>query len=551
MQPSRIAIAVVASVALSLTFASPAYALFSSIGIVSGGTVDAVSLSAVEEASATLTEGLAEVAWETPQQRSDIDPAYLVTRTLDGVATQLVPTVGTPASGQTGFSEDLSTPAAISDTEIVSVSNGAYHSCAVSAQGAAMCWGNNSFGQLGSPRAVSHDSTPLAVTLPSSAGEMRAISISAGDRSSCGVFRAADPLASQDGQVYCWGYRFFGITHPDSSSPPARISGVLAGKNVTAVSAGGSSSCALAEGIAYCWDHQGSVNGGWDTRSPVAVGGALTGKSVSKVSAGFTHACATTTDGEAYCWGNGADGRLGVGTTSNSHTPLLVGDLQGKFASDISAGEQHTCAIASNDAYCWGLAEMGQLGNGVAVPPAGLSPELVPLGGRAATQVSAGVWHSCAIVEETSGSIPVCWGARWEAPYSPPGTVGELFPGAAPARTEPRTPEALLSVRPSALSVGFANTCTLDSGSLHCWGLNWWQYDNQFIPSGFPGFSMPFPAAPIKAGPLLTHSCSSGWLNKTADATLCAPGPTLALSYEVSYSKRDWASPGVTAVAQP
>ena len=75
-------------------------------------------------------------------------------------------------------------------------------------------------------------------------------------------------------------------------------------------------------------------------------------------SASFYHSCAIVLNGRAYCWGSGNSGKLGNGSTASSRVPVAVntsGVLAGKTIKQISAGENHTCAIASdNRAYCWG-----------------------------------------------------------------------------------------------------------------------------------------------------------------------------------------------------
>src|SRR5690606_1462446 len=141
----------------------------------------------------------------------------------------------------------------------------------------------------------------------------------------------------------------------DSSIPVAvYASGVLSGKTVTDISVGDQYSCAVANGAAYCWGQNtsGSLGNNSTTTSyvPVAVytGGALSGKTVTAVSAGLSHSCAVA-NGAAYCWGANIYGQLGIGATTASSVPVAVntsGVLNGKTVTAISAGQTHTCAIA-------------------------------------------------------------------------------------------------------------------------------------------------------------------------------------------------------------
>ena len=108
---------------------------------------------------------------------------------------------------------------------------------------------------------------------------------------------------------------------------------------------------------------------------PVAVdmSGALAGKAVTAVTAGGYYTCAVA-DGKAYCWGYNDSGQLGDNSINDSPVPVAVdtsGALAGETVTAISAGRSHTCAVADGKAYCWGYNGSGQLGDGSHQPLGG------------------------------------------------------------------------------------------------------------------------------------------------------------------------------------
>ena len=223
------------------------------------------------------------------------------------------------------------------------------------------------------------------------------------------------------GRAAAWGensYGQLGNSSTTGSSMPVNIGVPLADKTVTAISAGGLHSCAVADGKAYCWGWNNSAQLGnnslADSTVPVAVNtdGPLAGKTVTAISAGRYHTCVVA-DGTAHCWGSNAYGQLGNNSTTNSTVPVAVkadsGPLAGKTVTAITAGDLHTCVVADGKAFCWGRNGAGQLGNssttGSQVPVA-VKADSGPLAGRTVTAISAGYGHSCVVAEGRAS----CWG---------------------------------------------------------------------------------------------------------------------------------------------
>jgi alpha-tubulin suppressor-like RCC1 family protein len=183
------------------------------------------------------------------------------------------------------------------------------------------------------------------------------------------------------------------------------------------------------------------------------------GLTFSSVAAGVMHTCGITSGG-AYCWGNNYNGRLGAptGTLALDSVPVLVsGGLN--FAS-ISAGANQSCGVTtSHSAYCWGINDNGELGNGTTAPS--LAPGPVN-GALSFTSISAGFGHTCGV---TTDHAVYCWGAN---------DSGQVGNG---TRTRSLTP-ALVSGSGTTLLVasvaaGGGFTCGLTTGNaVYCWGDN-------------------------------------------------------------------------------
>ena len=87
--------------------------------------------------------------------------------------------------------------------------------------------------------------------------------------------------------------------------------------------------------------------------------------------AGAYHTCAILDNGSVRCWGYSGEGQLGYGNTDtvgDDETPASVGPVNlgpGRTAKAISAGDYHTCAILDNGSVrCWGYGRAGRLGYG-------------------------------------------------------------------------------------------------------------------------------------------------------------------------------------------
>ena len=291
---------------------------------------------------------------------------------------------------------------ALAGKTVVAIAAGAYHSLALASDGTVYAWGNNASGELGNNTTTSN-TVPVAVNMLSGTSALAGksvIGIAAGGYHSLAL--------ASDGTVYAWGYNADGELGANStvdSHAPVAVNTVigssgLAGKSVTAISAGRNHGLALAsDGTVYSWGYNayGALGNNSTVNSlvPVAVSiasgtSALAGKTVTAISAGGWHSLALASDGTVCAWGNNGNGEIGNNTKLNSMVPMAVNTvsgtsaLAGKTVTAISGGLYHSMALASDGtAYAWGSNYNGQLGNN------STNESLVPVGVNSGLAISA------------------------------------------------------------------------------------------------------------------------------------------------------------------
>ncbi len=304
---------------------------------------------------------------------------------------------------------------------VSAISVGATHTCALTAAAGVKCWGDNSLLQLGLGRLNDiFSNIPLDVL-----NLTDVVSVSAGGFHTCAL--------TKTGGVKCWGHNAYGQLGDGNLEPrntPVDVldaTGEAALSNVSAISAGLSHTCVLTTvGGVQCWGRNtfgqlGDGNSGTYSPNPVQVSGLESG--VSAISAAESHTCALLTTGGVKCWGGNSNGQLGVGTTTNSATPVDVlvepeGSALGEVSA-ISAGYLHTCVLTNaSGVMCWGGNSHGQLG----VDPGlySTTPLLVSGLEYGLSAISAGENHTCAV---TSASGVKCLGSNSH------GQLGDNNPG--------------------------------------------------------------------------------------------------------------------------
>jgi alpha-tubulin suppressor-like RCC1 family protein len=246
--------------------------------------------------------------------------------------------------------------------DAVQVACGAAHCCALRRSGGgAVCWGDNSHGQLGEG-STTPSPTPVPVT-SSDAFEQ----IAANDDHTCAI-RASDKA------VFCWGSGAYGKTGNASGVDdvvPHRV-GSLVG--ASSVMAGQDHNCAvLANGHVSCWGRGGRLGYGDDIADyavPVTVLGS-DGTPLANVKGGFAagraHSCVTLLSGLVQCWGDNASGQLGNASTAPALLATPTYDILD--AVQVVASADHSCALrAEGSLLCWGDGAHSKLGNGAIAP---------------------------------------------------------------------------------------------------------------------------------------------------------------------------------------
>ena len=177
---------------------------------------------------------------------------------------------------------------------------GEFHTCGITSDGTAHCWGHNRNGQSDVPDGVTFTT------------------LTAGGYHTCGI--------TSNGTAHCWGSNGYGQ------------SDVPNGLTFTTIAASVLHTCGItSDGATLCWGHHGFG------QSDVPDGLTFTA-----LTAGDFYTCGITSNGTAHCWGDNRNGQSDV--------------PDGLTFTALTAGEIHTCGITSNGtAHCWGDNRNGQL----------------------------------------------------------------------------------------------------------------------------------------------------------------------------------------------
>jgi alpha-tubulin suppressor-like RCC1 family protein len=377
-------------------------------------------------------------------------------------------------------------------TDFIWISAGDNHTCASRLDGTTWCWGRNDKGQLGHG-VVS--TTPCPSGIPCISKPQQVMNHAFGQVDAGGDTTCA--LAS-GGAAFCWGDNGFGQVGTNFMGLTTfSVPQLVVGRSFTRISSGSTTSCGIVPDVGtnslFCWGLL--ITGNTSTFTPTHVGSSSS--ALWDVSVSNGHVCtaaANALGNDIDCAGMDNFGQLGVNPTGVPMSPLGVGPfapLSSPFlfsslgnnaarvstagsAAGIANGAAYTCADQmSGFVQCVGDNEFGQLGLGFRSFGVSFTNPLTGATGvtflpqtvgnnQSLAGVTTGMSHACAL--DPSTSLALCWGQ---------GTNGELGNGVL-GSTAINGPQTVIDGHTfRSLAAGLSHTCGIGTDNhIYCWGDN-------------------------------------------------------------------------------
>ena len=277
--------------------------------------------------------------------------------------------------------------------------------CGLAISGKVYCWGDHHTGNYWAPSSR----TPVEVEFPQA---MTITEVHSGYSNGCAI--------NTDAELWCWGDI---LESGSGQTEPMRTPVKVAMPNNERVIDfdNGGASCAVTDlGNIYCWGHSngaGQLGIGYVNNFAYAVSvtplKVLTpaGVQFASITTGLEHSCALSTTGTGYCWGDNYEGLFGNDSYVDSPIPTPMVVPNNEKLSQISTGWYHTCVkTVSGTSWCFGRGAFGELGTGTTLGGKTYRTPLVPSGIQF-SKISAAIGTTCGIDQF---SKIWCWGgANW------------------------------------------------------------------------------------------------------------------------------------------
>jgi alpha-tubulin suppressor-like RCC1 family protein len=304
-----------------------------------------------------------------------------------------------------------------------SVSLGRLHACGFTSQAALYCWGNNEYGQLGDRTEINR-LTPTPVHLPEG---IVVVSYALGGNHTC--------VLTSQGDAYCFGENANGQlgdgTLKDRSIPTRVL--LPDGVTLQSIALGENHSCGLTkEGILYCWgsnEYAQLGDGSWKDKSTPTRVSLPDGATFDSIALGISHTCGLTPKGTVLCFGNNEFGQLCDGEdmrllqTHATPTPIKISE--DIIFESIVLGGYHTCGLTTQgDTYCCGKNSEGQLGNGTKKNNSTPTRISLPID-IIFESIALGKFHSCGLTPENAIFY---WGNNYNGPFGDGTKQDRLIP---------------------------------------------------------------------------------------------------------------------------
>ena len=174
----------------------------------------------------------------------------------------------------------------------------------------------NNFGQLGVGRAAT-----LPIRRPQTVEDLeQIIRLTAGDGHICAL--------DQAGVARCWGTNGYGQLGDGTTQTASRPQAVTQLEQVAQISAGEGFTCAVnTAGEAYCWGYNRNGQLGIASNVDQLEPQRLDLPPMQVIRGGNAYACGLDRSGGVHCWGYGSEGALGQGNRNSSNRPRAVASL--------------------------------------------------------------------------------------------------------------------------------------------------------------------------------------------------------------------------------